>query len=571
MILFITTAVKTSNPTYDFFVSGFQLIILKRHIFNLSLQMQPSRLSPTLNVVFNVLTVNWMLTCTSCSEINFVRSGLGLMEVPTCLQEDLIKLDLSNNSIMAVKRDDLGKLKKAKIIDLSYNEIERVHEDAFKHVGNLEELNLSHNNIFNLAPNIFHSNKKLAKVDLSNNKLQVTRNFQRTEHILESTSLTYLDISFCKITSVSRETFGGLPNLETLKMNGNSLIQHDVEFIEPLKNLKIMQIQFFNSSTIETFCNHLINDRKLTLSTPCFSASTNRLTDHDEADLNILTTGTIMCACAFLITVIVYLLVTRCKTRKANAVDGKEHDSENIIQRRQLPRPPEPNEGYEIPVSSRYGWVSSIYRNRREKRKPGYSSAPLANNKHDSRRTDSDKDHVLTGTIPGSLHSLSCTTDYQDGVLYPTTSQVCSHSESNEDEEKLMTSPTIETSSVPKIPQLPKKYLLSRMNNTSNAEGLSESTPRPNQMIGSASPDTNSECQNVSLPLVPPRPTCIFETPLIHNTKASVNGQERMFVSSAFIEIGQDSGPTVQIHSTMDDTKKIFTEPRPPSCSSHNF
>jgi Leucine-rich repeat (LRR) protein len=293
--------------------------------------------------VVNMLTVCWVLTCTSCSEMNFVSSGLGLTEFPLCLQENIIKLDLSNNSITTVNRDDLRTLKKVKIIDMSYNKIEIVHADTFEDAGDLEVLNLSYNNISNLSPNIFHSNKKLTNVHLNNNMLQMTRNFRWKEHILESTSLTYLDVSFCNIASISNETFSGLPNLETLKMNGNPLTQFDVEFINPLKNLKIIHIQF-NSSTFKKFCNHLINYKKLILSPPCPSASITRLRNRVETDLNILTAGTIMCACAFLIIVIVYLLITRCKTRISNAVDTKEHDSENTIHRSRLPQSAEPND-----------------------------------------------------------------------------------------------------------------------------------------------------------------------------------------------------------------------------------
>jgi hypothetical protein len=428
---------------------------------------------------------------------------------------------------MIVDRDDLSKLKKAKVIDLSYNKIENVHEDAFKHVGDLEILNLSHNCILNLSPNIFQSNKKLRKVLLNNNKLQVTRNSGRKEHILESTSVTHLDVSFCNIASISSETFSGLPNLEDLNMNGNPLTQFDIEFIQPLKNLKIMHMQqSFNSSTFENFCNQLINNRKLTLSPPCPSASTTRLTDREEADLDILTAGTIMCACAFLIIVIVYLLITRCKTRISNAVDAKEHDSENTTQQRRLPQPAEPNEGYEIPTSPRYGWFSSIYHNRRAKKKTGNASVPLQNTGDVNRRDVSDKDGVLTGRNPGSVHSLSCTTLYQEGILYPKSSQVNSHPESNADKYSTVLAAT-ETSSVP------EQYQSSHMRTTFNAEVLSESPPRPNQMIGSGSPVRRSP--------VPPQPTCVFDEPHVHNTDACVNGSETVFVSSTSIEIGQNS------------------------------
>lgn len=532
--------------------------------------MPTSSLNLTLNVVISLLTVYWLLTCTSCSQMNFVRSGRGLTEVPTCLHENTIELDLSNNSIKIVDRDDFRKLKKVKIIDMSYNKIENVHADAFEHVGDLEILNLSHNCIFNLSPNIFHSNKKLTKVHLNNNKLEVTRKFCWKEHILESPSVTHLDVSFCNIACISSETFIGLPNLEILNMNGNPLTQFDVEFIRPHKNLKIIHMQLFNTSTFEKFCNHLINHTKLTLSPPCPSESTTRLTDREEADLKILTAGTIMCACAFIVTVIMYLLITRLKTRISNAVDTKERDSENTTQQRRLPQPAEPNEGYEIPTSPRYGWFSSIYHNRQVKRKTGYTSVPLENIGDVSGSAVSDKGGDLTGTNPGSLHSLSCTTVYQEGTLYPKPSQVDSHPESNVDKYSTVLEAT-ETSSVPKIPQLPKQCQSSHIRTTFNAEVLSESPPRSNQMIGSGSPVRRSKHQNMSLSPVSPQPICVFEEPHVHDTKACVNGSEIVFVSSTFIEIEKNSRSTVQIRSTTDDTKQILTEPTVPLVPPRSF
>jgi hypothetical protein len=165
-----------------------------------------------------------------------------------------------------------------------------------------------------------------------------------------------------------------------------------------------------------------------------------------------------------------------------------------------------------------------------------YASVPLEDNGYVSKREVFEKDRVLTGTNPGSLHSLSCTTVYQDGVLYPNACEVRSHSEDNLYEYLTLPVAT-ETSSVPKSPRLPKQYQSSHMRTTFNAEVLSESSPRPNQMIGSGSPVRHSKHQNMSLPPVPPGPTCVFDESHVHNTEACVNGSEIVHVSSTFIEV----------------------------------
>lgn len=85
--------------------------------------MATSSLDLTVSILVAMLTVYCLPTCCFCSAATLVISGLGLTEVPSCLQGNAIELDLSNNSITTLNRDDLGKLRSLKTTDLSYNEI----------------------------------------------------------------------------------------------------------------------------------------------------------------------------------------------------------------------------------------------------------------------------------------------------------------------------------------------------------------------------------------------------------------------------------------------------------------
>jgi hypothetical protein len=485
--------------------------------------MQPSRLKPTLRIVVNILTIYWQLTCTSSYEGKAAYSGRGLREIPKNLQKDLIILDLSNNNITTIKTNDFNQLKSVKKINLSYNKIQEIYKGSFEHVGGLEEVNLSYNNIVSLLPNIFSGNKNLIKVHLQKNWLQVTG------YLLESTSLTYLDISFCNITSISREAFSGLPNLETLKMNGNSLLQLDVEVIKPLKKLKKMHIEFCNPSTLKNVCFHLRTQvMEFTLSPPCRPTRG----EHEWMVHNVAMTGTIMCVCAFIIVVTVYLLTTICKFRKATGVTTEEHDSERIIQQRPLPQPPDLNDGYEVPIKhTNYGWfLSAPSRNRRLK-------GGSANNRGISTRAVSGTDHLSTQSTPGSVQSVPSEVDYQVSQLY-------TRQERNEEDKENLLVPLIRECSMQEVPQLPTEYRQSSISNTSAAEGPCGFPLGPFPMTGPSSCGPYSEDHKMSLPPIPPRPTYTCQAQLKRKAPTvcvNSNDSETTFVSSTFIELRQDS------------------------------
>jgi hypothetical protein len=517
--------------------------------------------------------VYWLLTCAFCYEDYAILTDRGLSEVPKDLQQNVTILDLSNNSITTIERNDFSKVRQVKNINLSYNKIHIIYEGSFQYVGDLEELNLSYNNIINLPPNIFSGNNNLTKVYLQKNWLKVTGYESKTWHILESTSLTYLDISFCNITSISQESFSGLPNLETLKLSGNSLKHLDVEIIKTLKNLKEMHIEFCNPSTFEKFCFHLREQiMKFTLFPPC--SSSNKTRELDGMDLNILTTGIIMCACVFLITLTAYITIIRCKTRET--VASEKHDSENIIQQRPLPQPPDPTDGYEVPVTERFS--STCSRNRQVRRERGYNSLPLENNLNASNRNVSGKDHVLTGRISGSIQSSQYTTDYQDSTPYPSPSQINSRSDRNKEEKSNLSVPCIRgTCSIPKKLKFPTEYRASCTYRTSTVGGLRTGPLRPLQMTKPLSRDRYSEDRKKSLPPAPPRPVSTLQSPVTHDAATvyvKSSESETMFVSSVFIELGQNSRSAYQEYITMGDIKQTVTQqkslPIPPRSFERN-
>jgi hypothetical protein len=529
--------------------------------------MQPSRLNITLTFVVSILTIYGELTCAYCQGDCALLTNRGLREVPKDLQHNVTILNLSDNNITTIKRHDFSNMAKVKKINLSYNKIHTITDGSFEDARDLEELNLSYNNIYRFPRNIFSRNNNLTKVYLKKNWLHEIGYLPKTAHILESTSLTYLDISFCNVTSISPEAFSGLPNLETLNMSGNSLKELDVEIIKQLKSLKELHIEFYSPSTYEQFCCHLQEQKKkLTLLRPCSCSVKTK--ESDVMDLNILTTGTIMCACVFLVTTTVYLVVARCKTQKTAEVATEEHGSRTTVQQRPLPQPPDTDDGYEVPATSRYNWFSSaFFRNRQPKRGGGYDALPLENNRNIRDRTVLGNGRASTERIPGSNYGLQETMVYQDSILYPTQSQTDSGPEKNEDKPNLSVPPVTDTYLIPEIPPFPEEYQASSRYRPSTVQGLPAMPFGTYQMTELPSSGRRSEDQKMYFPPVPPRLVRTLQTPAMRNTATvcvTRDKSEAMFVSSAFIELGQQSPLASEMNSTRDDTKQTLTEQKPP-------
>jgi hypothetical protein len=499
--------------------------------------MQHPRPELTLTILVNILAVYWMTSCTSCFEDQAVYSAQGISEVPKNLTENLVRLDLSNNNITTINKHDFYKLGQVKVIDLSYNNIHIVHEDSFEHVVCLEELDLSYNNIVHLPLNIFRSNQNLKQLYLKKNRLQIMGDSSKAQHILDSGSLTYLDVSFCNITCISSEALSGLPNLETLIINGNPLTRANFEITKPPRKLKKLQIDCCSSSTSETYrCNWQERIVETTLLPPCLPTPQTKTNEDDQADPVVLV-SIIMCAGIFTITVTSYVLIARYKSRK-NEVINEDHNLVRATAIQQRPLPPPPLEDYEVPITPRNEYNLSVsHHNLQINRNSGYAPVSLVEN---DGRTVPGTDRVPTDTNHGSRHSLSCSTEYQDGVPYSSNHCIYSCSEMNEeDENNFPIPPTKETSSSATTPLFPRANRPSRTCTTSTAISL-----RPFQRLGSPPEDGRFKNQKNPFPPASTRPTSTCQASSIRNVTTfcvkKINS-EKVYVSSTCIELEKGS------------------------------
>jgi len=461
-----------------------------------------------------------MLSFTSCTGVTEVLSGRGFTYVPKNLSEDLVTLDLSNNNITAIEIDDFSTLKQVTMIDLSYNQIQILHELSFENVSCLQELDLSNNKIAHLPNTIFSSNENLKKLYLKKNSLQISGDLSKAQHILDSKSLMYLDVSFCSITYISCESLKGLPNLKTFITDGNPLTQQNFEIKNPPKNLTKMKPDFCNSSIFEKFCCNLQEQ-----GVQAEAKGNNGL---GEFTLEI---STIMCVVVFIVVVICYSVISICKNRIARQLVITNQNSVNVIQNRPLPSPPFQDNGYEVPNIPNNESISSVISsNLHLNRNCGY--IPVPSEENDSMiKTYIATYHVSIETNNVSTYRLSGSTEYHDNVPYPSSIYIYSYSDVTEEEEE---------NNLP-IPPMNGNPSISTSPHFSGANGPSTSgiPPRPCQSLGYPQDEgylEENRAPTWPTPTSPASPTRNVTTFCVKEINS-----ENVFVSSTSIELGNGS------------------------------
>ncbi|XP_048345778.1 biglycan [Sphaerodactylus townsendi] len=119
-------------------------------------------------------------------------SDLGLKEVPKEISSDTSLLDLQNNQITELRKDDFKGLHQLYALVLVNNKISKIHPKAFSPLHKLQKLYISKNNLVEIPPNL-------------------------------PNSLVELRIHENRIKKVSKDVFNGLNNMNCIEMGGNPL------------------------------------------------------------------------------------------------------------------------------------------------------------------------------------------------------------------------------------------------------------------------------------------------------------------------------------------------------------
>lgn len=179
-----------------------------------------------------------------CSKDFMDCSGANLLVIPK-VPPSIKFIDLSGNRLRSIT--SLPSVAVLRHLNLSHNQLSHIEPTSFQRLNNLETLDLSFNSLTTLHPGLLSGLYSLKNVNLSHNTLQ-------SEDVwLQATSfrkldIDILDLSFNRLTKLSRDLIGFFSNVKTLRLGGNKFDFLDPtplsEFMESLKRTKY-EFSFF--------------------------------------------------------------------------------------------------------------------------------------------------------------------------------------------------------------------------------------------------------------------------------------------------------------------------------------
>ena len=171
-------------------------------------------------LLFGAITANdssndWESRCNKCrchwksSKKTADCRDTGQQSIPVDLHTDIQSLDLSNNKIAEIRKNELtnNNLFNLHRLIIANATLELVETEAFAGLSILIELDLSHNDIRVIHAGTFHPLIKIRKILLHDNALTVIsdRTFENLMH------LSHVELNNNKIATIGEQAFLNVP------------------------------------------------------------------------------------------------------------------------------------------------------------------------------------------------------------------------------------------------------------------------------------------------------------------------------------------------------------------------
>lgn len=239
-----------------------------------------------LNLSYNYFIQFPKLNYSALEELDMQSNKLSTNSILIIGENNLKKLNLSNNEFLTIDRNFLGNSEKLEKLDLSFSAIRSIDKNSFINASNILELSLDHNyiedcqfleplnsiKVLDLKENRLNSiklsNAELKYLNLENNEIQnmeLDKNLMKLETlILRNTNLSsfnfsvfeklpnlkYLHLENSQISKVGA-VFQKLEKIEEIFLFGNALLRFNISRDLKFDNLKKIDLSFCNLTRID--------------------------------------------------------------------------------------------------------------------------------------------------------------------------------------------------------------------------------------------------------------------------------------------------------------------------------
>ena len=190
----------------------------------------------------------------------------------------LRSLSLAKNRLSSLPADIFSGLSALTQLDLGSNQLSSLPADVFSGLSSMSRLNLSNNSLGSLSANTFSGLSALAGLDLGNNQL----NSLPATILSGLSSLNWLSLSFNQLSSLPDGIFSGLSSLHSLYLGDNSVGLSIRVSLEKVGGNQFKATALtgapFNITLPITVANGSIDDDSTTVTIPTGSVESGLLT-----------------------------------------------------------------------------------------------------------------------------------------------------------------------------------------------------------------------------------------------------------------------------------------------------
>lgn len=190
-------------------------------------------------------------------------SGGQLTAVPDGLQQDTKVLNLTQNKIKTLVRQQFRALAQLLDLDLSDNVIVLIEVEAFVDLQSLATLRLARNRLKIIPVGALAGLSRLKLLDIGDNEILVFLDFT----FQDLTLLQVLGAAGNDLVFISGQAFAGLANLQELKVDGRNLTAVPTEALAPLDGLRSFRYHHLGLASLPNYSfRHLERLKELCIS-----------------------------------------------------------------------------------------------------------------------------------------------------------------------------------------------------------------------------------------------------------------------------------------------------------------